>query len=70
MPKAFEILETASRPSGPRRSMSRYCITLEHAAGVVAIQTAARSWQAALAAVLNFESAPVGAVLVIEEHEA
>jgi hypothetical protein len=50
--------------------MNRFCITLQHDAGRIAIETTGSTWQAALRAVLSFEGAPVSAVLAIADHGA
>lgn len=50
--------------------MNRFEITLQHARGIIAIQTTSSTWQAALRSVLSFEGAPVSAVLAIADHGA
>lgn len=50
--------------------MNRYCITLQHARGRIAIETTGTSWQSALRAVLTFEGAPVSSVLAIADRGA
>jgi hypothetical protein len=49
--------------------MKRYCITLQHDSGRIAIETSARDWQSALRSVLAFERAPLGALLAIVERD-
>ena len=50
--------------------LHRYAIALQHGRGRITIETTSTSWQAALRAVLAFESAPVSAVLAIADRGA
>jgi hypothetical protein len=47
--------------------MNRFEIMLQHSAGRIRIETAARDWKAAARLVLQHESAPVSSILAIAD---